>query len=1135
MEASHREKAIQFAPGMLVRINIDREFPSEPRVFAVGRILSVDPIAEEVEVAVCDPFHESQYFENLIPTEPFRTSFKNVTRSTLYEGSKVLVNEILHTVIYCSSQTSDDKNKLRSYFVRNETNKKICKVSEDEINPSFKNGRVNPAAQLMKYEFQKYVWYQSRTSVIRNLRALDNSLTGFTTLAGSRIFLLPHQMSTIMRILESDPFRFMLADEVGLGKTIEALSVVKILCTQKSDQRILIVVPAHLKEQWKSEMFLKFNLMVGLNPNNNRIILRTYEENNPLDALKKNDLLILDEVHQFLNSESRRQRLALLSKSAENLLVLSATPVAKRGDSYQQLLKILKPNIYGMMNDEAIQDLINKQHSLIQKVTFALESLTDLEERIEELSEEDEQEIREDDDVQDIFEELIDELSDCAEYIGDDVLAERVEKISLEQSDFGLAEIKLILSDLTSRYQLESNFIRNRRKLLEMNENLSLPERTLEALPYSTEEADGAWEYKCLFLLFKVLNELRSHDIEISAFELQSLLQSFSSSSFAFSEEVKCLGGVLRKASSYEDMKEAIQGWRRLDQRISQNIDLILEDPFVYREELNSRLYKVFDFLSQEMEETEKAVLFTSNNQTFDLYHRTLNKLFLPNEVASFSSSMSDEEREENTYRFQNDKQCRFLICDESGGEGKNLQNASYLIHIDLPWDPVAIEQRIGRLDRIGRIQSSKVTSVVPYSMDGFEEELFKIWSDPEGLNLFNHSISGMEIAAHQIKESILEAIGKDPESGLSQQNQKIRELTHEMSQEVINEQNFDTMGVVYQPLFKQVEENIDYYNQNDGNMFAKAMGRWGSLTGFHGTKTGPNIISYFPSKFAIGSARKTFFTMPNWENYLSSQQSKLYSRLMKLDSSHEIKNEIRGTYDRNSAIANDYIHFFAPGDQVFDSIIDNAAHSSLGQTTALEIPESFEWEGFFFTYSLNPDLGVLLEAGLSPDAIRNYKGYLDGELRVIPYSIENPNNLDRSQLISLHDKFIDMNMGNYKHCGKRSGKISPLKEFKQQYPPKVWTKLVKEAVASANLEAHKTFKSGSRLKDIKTEMDKIISSEMARNDFYKMKENDGNDQSELHQKMLTALKKSKMRMESAVYIHFKKVEEEESGGVNDN
>ena len=112
---------------------------------------------------------------------------------------------------------------------------------------------------------------------------------------------------------------------------------------------------------------------------------------------------------------------------------------------------------------------------------------------------------------------------------------------------------------------------------------------------------------------------------------------------------------------------------------------------------------------------------------------------------------MSPDELELNTYRFQNEPGYRIMLSDESGGEGRNFQKADELICIDLPWSANTLEQRIGRLDRIGRDKTKDVVSVIVYANDSVEKDLADIWN--KGLNIFNKSQSGLEIIMNDIDE----------------------------------------------------------------------------------------------------------------------------------------------------------------------------------------------------------------------------------------------------------------------------------------------------------------------------------------------------------------------------------------------
>lgn len=117
----------------------------------------------------------------------------------------------------------------------------------------------------------------------------------------------------------------MLADEVGMGKTIEAISVYKIYTMNQSNKKALIVVPQALKEQWISELLLKFNIPNGMGKNNNSVTVKTLQELREKDLFTVWDFVIVDEVHKYLFSQSEYEKLHKISTLAKNILLLSAT------------------------------------------------------------------------------------------------------------------------------------------------------------------------------------------------------------------------------------------------------------------------------------------------------------------------------------------------------------------------------------------------------------------------------------------------------------------------------------------------------------------------------------------------------------------------------------------------------------------------------------------------------------------------------------------------------------------------------------------------------------------------------------------------------------------------------------------
>ena len=191
----------------------------------------------------------------------------------------------------------------------------------------------------------------------RSMNILDNSIYGFKELAGSKIYLLPHQVNTIMRCLQETPCRYMLADEVGMGKTVEAISVLKIYMQNRANLKTLIIVPDTLKAQWEAELLLKFGISTGRGHDNNCVDIKSISEVVSQDVNTDWDFVVVDEVHRYLANTTQYERLHAISLRSKNILLLSATPVQQRKEEYLGLLRLLQPVKYDALNIERFEIL----------------------------------------------------------------------------------------------------------------------------------------------------------------------------------------------------------------------------------------------------------------------------------------------------------------------------------------------------------------------------------------------------------------------------------------------------------------------------------------------------------------------------------------------------------------------------------------------------------------------------------------------------------------------------------------------------------------------------------------------------------------------------------------------------------
>lgn len=1121
-----------------VRIPADAESTADPRNFVCGHVAAVDGFQKTATVRIYDPFNTLQYFEDL-PHGEVEIPLNNVVHCTLFLGSQVVVN--LERCRVLSLVPPSEKGGYYFYYVQNERSKEILKVCEKDIMAAFNNGRIDPSAQLRRYEFQNPAWYFGHAIVSKSMNLLENSIFGFKELAGSKIYLLPHQINTIMRCLQESPCRYMLADEVGMGKTVEAISVLKVYLQNKSDAKVLIVVPKTLKEQWLGELLLKFNIDIENSRNRNQILVRSIDELDLTVCAIQWNFLIVDEVHRYLNDRRAFNLLHGVSKVAENVLLLSATPVQQRKEEYLDLLRLLIPQKYDEIDIKSFGALVSKQGSVIQKTALILDNLSDYEEEIESASAADENP-HESEDCQELFEEIQDDLEEICDRIEDPKLKELFATINFEDDDCGIYSIRVLISYICSNYQIESNIIRNRRRILETDEDgmRLMPIRKLTSVSYTLDPDHNTYETYCYQLLSNWISaNVNALNVEN---DIRPLLEAFFSSPWAFLSQLNKTN-VMENGVKHDLIKNA-ERWAKAEETIISHLLDVLDDPGTYENDYSTRIVTVLNQVYDELYD-KKIVLFTNKEETFEAYKLALSNVFSEEEVSFFGASIPQEELEVNAFRFQNKEECRIMLCDYTGGEGRNFQCADYIVHIDLPWDANMIEQRIGRLDRLERDPSRPVvTSVVVYTDDTFENALFDFWNN--GLQVFTQSLSGMEIIMKDINREIIEAIQDDFKYGLFNRIPQIIDTATAMRETVRKEQNFDAAGLMYKPMFAELKRLINYYAANENDLFASTMSNWSSLAGFNGYRDRDGkVVTYTASSFSPKSALNSQLIPPRWDVYINSKQNQFISTVQEaVNRKYSVKGDaraIQGTFVRKQAIENDYLHFFAPGDDVFDCIVDNAMKSCKGTASAFAVPSEFDWCGFIFTWSAKPDETILYDHGASLYALSPYRHFLSSEQIAVPISIENKDDLTDDEIIREYNRLINLGFKSIKnklvHFGKREREAGFLKDlitsgtnikwFRNRYPEEQWSELVQTSRKEANVKVKDYFRKRSNIRGAREEMERTLSAKAANKEFYGMDDQTITRIREEQRLVLESIKKPRIVLESAAFVWMVQVSNE--------
>jgi superfamily II DNA or RNA helicase len=531
------------------------------------------------------------------------------------------------------------------------------------------------------------------------------------SLSNSRTRILAHQVESTHRIVNAHRTRFLLADEVGLGKTVEAGLVIKEFIYRHNYKRILIVCPASLLLQWQREMESKFNekfTLVDRRALGGKAGKRGGGPANPWDAftkaicsmdfikgeglradLKKTrwDAVIIDEAHR-LRRDSQKSTLAynaaeILAENAESLLFLTATPFRGKIEELYYLVRLLDKNLLGPF--------------------------------------------------QSFYNEFCTEGSDLTR------LREKLSSVIIRRT-------KKEVGGFTKRYAATIRF------------ELHPEERRLydETTAYVIEEFNRslATENRAVGFVMTVFQKLldSSSFALLSALcnrrnNLENLLQRSEAahrsiaSQAAFDpeamdaddpEDVEEIAGLADRKTA-EEIREEIRTLERL----------VSIAASIRRNKKGEKLLSLLRKLRREGH--GKFIIFTQFTTTQDYLARLLDDF----RVQVFNGSMDRDRKEDAMNRFR--ESAEVLICTEAGGEGRNMQFCNILINYDLPWSPLKVEQRIGRVHRFG--QQNDVYIYNFSTRDTVAERVLEVLT--EKLRLFEESIGMPDVLLGRIEDEL--------------------------------------------------------------------------------------------------------------------------------------------------------------------------------------------------------------------------------------------------------------------------------------------------------------------------------------------------------------------------------------------
>lgn len=581
---------------------------------------------------------------------------------------------------------------------------------------------------------------------------LAHAFDKLSSLSNSRTRLLPHQIESTYIVVNSLKPRFILADEVGLGKTIEAALIMKELIFRNAYKRVLIVAPSPLLVQWKQELKNKFNEdftiikrknfiteSEGNWQNYNHVITSIDFIKNPRYAeeilKRKWDIVIFDEAHRLRRDYSKITRAYLfaekISQKCECLLLLTATPFRGKLEELFYLLHLVDPNILGsyhtFMND------------------YVMGNKSDLKEKISKV-----------------------------------LLRRRKVEIGGFTKRFAKT-VKIDLSDAERQfYEETTEYVRREYNIAVNTKNraVGFVMIVFQKLLDSSIAALLNALVKRKFMIESRLHKFQMRPDRLDEWDLDE------------TENVEEFIDTLDEASYME-----LQNVRR--ELLSLN-RLIHLGKAIKEDRKSIKLRETIIRLKKEGR--KKFIIFTQFRTTQDYLFNLLSDF----KVSLFHGSLSSDAKEEAIQRFKEDYEV--LICTEAGGEGRNLQFANVLFNYDLPWSPLKIEQRIGRIHRFG--QKSDVHIFNFACKDTVAERILEVLTNK--IKLFEDSIGTSDALLGTIEDEL------DFNSSFMKfitGSKTQEEIEEEMDMRVkVAEQGYNKLNALVTP--KLIDFNLqDYYN----------------------------------------------------------------------------------------------------------------------------------------------------------------------------------------------------------------------------------------------------------------------------------------------------------------------------------
>ncbi len=668
----------------------------------------------------------------------------------------------------------------------------------------------------------------------------------YVAVSSSSIDPLPHQISAVYEhMLPRQPMRFVLADDPGAGKTIMAGLLIKELLIRGELERCLIVAPGSLTEQWQDELKEKFELQFELltrelvnatglgNPFEDKPLLiarmdmlsRDEELQSRLEQAQEWDLVVCDESHRMsahyfggeVNRTKRYQMGQRIGNHTRNLLLMTATPHNGKEDDFQLFMALLDEDRFAGKKKDSVHrsDPNDLMRRLVKEDLYTFEGKKLFPERRSytaqyELSP---------------SEKLLYEK--VTEYVREEM--NRADRNAEKQEEGGgKRRVNVGFALMTLQRRLASS-----------------PFAIYRSIERRREKLEARLKEEKLLLQGRQIGEQLLHEEKfenLRAEDIDDLYEDNDANEIEEKENKFISNATTALTLSELELEiETLKSLETLSKRVVnagtdakwQELDRILNDQLMIDSNGARR----------------KLVLFTEFKDTLtDLARKIRNRLGREEAVVEIHGSVPRDKRRQVVYAFMNDPEVVVLLANDAAGEGVNLQRSHLMVNYDLPWNPNRLEQRFGRIHRIGQKEVCHLWNLLAKDTregDVYIQLLRKLEIARKSLGDKVFDVLGQLFTGKSLRELLIDAVRYNADPEVKAQLETINEtITSEHLKELIErsalvKQDMDTTKVfelrqqMERAMARRIQPHyvhdffIAAFNQLGGRAFPREEGRY--------------------------------------------------------------------------------------------------------------------------------------------------------------------------------------------------------------------------------------------------------------------------------------------------------------------